>query len=1296
MPEQHAHVLYTKLLLSRGHGYPLWTPEPDYSLCSAYVGRGICVGDVGIIRDDGGFDFIFNAFLEADDPVHEGGVPPNFSPLRTESPNPIRTIYFQHPRDSSVRSSHVSVKSLSLEASAEVPSIAGGGAGFEFTTSRDQAAVLILPQGGTRFDRKNLSSMRKYALEHAHEWYEYINSPNYLGREALNGSLCFVTGCDKTTAWGSAAMSKPSDTRQFSIKFLVGGLAEGRIALRSSWSTQEWTDTRIYPDQDIDMDAPLPVRENQGVFIRSFTISVREKSRITKILPGFKRPGGVQLVEVSGKSGNSPVIGSKAPYSDQRHDSPPGSAPVWKGNGDMICGSIVGNELMQLQISIINAHMKSFGESHQPESISDYPSMSSIPYGGMNTPVASQLSSDDQDHIVLQYFPERSTELLNPSVKFNEYILSTAPESDVVVTHDSAWMLPMLVADIFISGLSAPRFLMAGKHPSYVRSKRGRMKRTWYFKAHVRTSTPDLKEIKMSTSFLSFGYARFFSCLFMPLSPLQVNAELPDYIDRFPTVNTSELVLEFAKGASYIFREIPFSKESLQIQGARSSQVPQRPQFIHQDNLVMRYDGIGLVGCITEAGPVLRPSAPSTTAYNTSESIVVEINLLASPLTLYPVAMAPAPEVRESPSLSGSRGTSAYNTVDLLRTPSANQGGCWTCRLRRKKCDEQREGDSCRTCVLLTIECLGWGPKRPEWMRDKQAVEAYKANMKAKLTRAGLIRGQPRTSMLQAHEAKPAPTSRPPTFHRLPAPSPKTSEKSLSTASSPLALDDDLRPFDYRYDPPRMGDSSDIPGPSNDFHQLPAASYSDSNVNSMDFGAPMYQNTPQSSSVLSEPLDFDMGLYIAQHSNDQFDFNIRLPSPTQSFPLLPGQNSIQESHVMYFFEHVRKTNLPFSSNALMNLTYTMIVQEPRGAVTNAVCALSSLHFTRMRVAQGLEAPDPNPEHSAAQYFYDEATFQLASGKQAKSESDVLAALYLLYFSQMAGCTIDWRPMLAIAMEWITQTGLPTAENPKLLLANMSTSSQLTVKYTMWMDIFASFTLMKQPEYLALYKSLLDDQNGFWGRGLHMENLTGCPDEAMLALAEISGLARWKTSEQAKGSLNFRELVRRGDDIEQRLRNRQREPSNFGEQTPLHPNLMQTAMSDAGAISYPDEVMQLVGNVFQESALLYLHTIINEDNPAVPEIAASVNTITQLLHELEPSEIDRTLVFPVCLAGCMTSNSSHRDLLKSRLQSQDESIGNLLQTRLVMEAVWQKRGKSGSNACEWREILRERCPNLLLI
>ncbi|KIM48523.1 hypothetical protein M413DRAFT_80533 [Hebeloma cylindrosporum] len=72
------------------------------------------------------------------------------------------------------------------------------------------------------------------------------------------------------------------------------------------------------------------------------------------------------------------------------------------------------------------------------------------------------------------------------------------------------------------------------------------------------------------------------------------------------------------------------------------------------------------------------------------------------------------------------------------------RGGCWTCRVRRKKCDPQGEGDSCKTCQRLRINCLGWGSKRPEWMRDKKNVDAYKASIKAQLSQAGLIRSQSR------------------------------------------------------------------------------------------------------------------------------------------------------------------------------------------------------------------------------------------------------------------------------------------------------------------------------------------------------------------------------------------------------------------------------------------------------------------------------------------------------------------------------------------------------------------------
>src|SRR6201747_2843254 len=45
--------------------------------------------------------------------------------------------------------------------------------------------------------------------------------------------------------------------------------------------------------------------------------------------------------------------------------------------------------------------------------------------------------------------------------------------------------------------------------------------------------------------------------------------------------------------------------------------------------------------------------------------------------------------------------------------PLRSKQGCFTCRLRKKKCDEGRP--HCSTCESLSITCYGFGP-RPDWM----------------------------------------------------------------------------------------------------------------------------------------------------------------------------------------------------------------------------------------------------------------------------------------------------------------------------------------------------------------------------------------------------------------------------------------------------------------------------------------------------------------------------------------------------------------------------------------------------
>jgi hypothetical protein len=106
----------------------------------------------------------------------------------------------------------------------------------------------------------------------------------------------------------------------------------------------------------------------------------------------------------------------------------------------------------------------------------------------------------------------------------------------------------------------------------------------------------------------------------------------------------------------------------------------------------------------------------------------------------------------------------------------------------------------------------------------------------------------------------------------------------------------------------------------------------------------------------------------------------------------------------------------------------------------------------MRVAHGLEAPETNPEHSTAKYFHDEAYFQLHNAKQVRgsySESDAIAALHLVWFSQLSGGATDWQPVFAVACDWVAQqTDLLTNDNPKLALQSLPVTGQLIVKLTL--------------------------------------------------------------------------------------------------------------------------------------------------------------------------------------------------------------------------------------------------------
>lgn len=148
-------------------------------------------------------------------------------------------------------------------------------------------------------------------------------------------------------------------------------------------------------------------------------------------------------------------------------------------------------------------------------------------------------------------------------------------------------------------------------------------------------------------------------------------------------------------------------------------------------------------------------------------------------------------------------------------------------------------------------------------------------------------------------------------------------------------------------------------------------------------------------------------------------------------------------------------------------------------------------------------------------------------------------------------------------------------------------------FLQWMDVMSSLTLQRPPKYFVLYKRLLGDQ-GYWEDGLDLGALTGCPDAAMLAIAEVSALSHWKDAEKRNGCLSVRELIRRGDDIETRLLQQEFNFSLAPNPVALHPALSNNGLH--GRSTLTENIRRLLSKIFRESALLYLYTILNEPHP----------------------------------------------------------------------------------------------------
>ncbi|KAJ6561892.1 hypothetical protein B0H19DRAFT_1026709, partial [Mycena capillaripes] len=289
--------IYCNHLLGRKRGFPLFVPGPPSNLPSEYRTDGIAIGDVGRVTPQGIFDFFFNIYLPADDPIN-ANIPDDFIPLSPYDSADVIPYDFDPGNYVSSPSIHEIMGDFS------VPDPGGQ---FVFRCTEPTGAVLALPYGAHQQKLENLRSMRQYAAKHAESWYKYVNETR--GRELVNGSLCLITGHEKAKSWGMATFQNVPLQNGFHLSF--GPTANLKKGFRHRWQGTHC----LHKHADSVNGSPL----NQTTFIHAFTISVNE-GIWGKLFGGAEVS---QLVDSSvSPCGNKPGCGF-VPYGSQ------GSSSTW-------------------------------------------------------------------------------------------------------------------------------------------------------------------------------------------------------------------------------------------------------------------------------------------------------------------------------------------------------------------------------------------------------------------------------------------------------------------------------------------------------------------------------------------------------------------------------------------------------------------------------------------------------------------------------------------------------------------------------------------------------------------------------------------------------------------------------------------------------------------------------------------------------------------------------------------------------------------------------------------------------
>lgn len=604
-----------------------------------------------------------------------------------------------------------------------------------------------------------------------------------------------------------------------------------------------------------------------------------------------------------------------------------------------------------------------------------------------------------------------------------------------------------------------------------------------------------------------------------------------------------------------------------------------------------------------------------------------------------------------------------------------SKSGCWTCRLRRKKCLEG--GPPCSNCESRNIFCHGYGPK-PNWKDrgDKEREEATRLQLQTRRRR--------RSTATQSHASHPS-----------------VSESSASSGGTidigsppiPAAESASLSPFlssDFSF--PLSPSSGNERNAAIEFEFLDALTIAPDSLTA-GFSDDIWMVQGHTDAIMvdippSEPL-------APQHLPET-------PSQSKQHPEIPTPLSLSclgdsgvgsgmhgpptsENDIELVMHFIGETcplqHGSYRSSSATQRSWALFLLMRSPTFYHASLSMSAYHMSLTLVghsdaratavrdyqshrAQALESfcglMDPNRPRSGAVFGESlicsvQLALLEALGKNMQScHSYLTSAVQILLDDLHQPSKYETRPNTSspiaepqqhqLTLSLPSGTSSPTPLRPSPM---ERTALSFFRAILIWNDILSSSSLKKVPIAAPSYRDLLASSSFCTS----FESTTGCEPWIFVVIMDATALEGWKRDQENQGNLSIRELVNRASRLEDTIEE----------------GIKRLEVSSGNK--------RLQSLVFAYALLTHLHAIVSGPLASVPEISESIERSIVAWKMIPETTSPRSFAWPYCVCASLATGKQRevfeQFLIPDRLSSVDSTLGSLRELKAIVEECWRE-------------------------